>query len=96
MLLDMSSVETLYNMAVDLVGLNSLQVQVLLEHYSPVVTDRASPLEQSRTDEASQPTFIPKHWIEFVTSGVKLVGVAVVVVFSGTGLSVMVDRLIIL
>ncbi|CAH8873573.1 unnamed protein product [Trichobilharzia szidati] len=80
MLCNMKSVESLYNMAVDLVSLNSRQVRALLESYR--LHDGSSENETTPTTNSNTTTTssdksnsgqIPKAWIEFVVSGVKLV-----------------------
>ncbi|CAH8497419.1 unnamed protein product [Dicrocoelium dendriticum] len=65
MLADVSSVENLYNVVVDLAGLNSRQVGWLLSAYQRTETT---------ADAQNSPVFrIPENWIGFVVSGVKLV-----------------------
>ncbi|TGZ62899.1 hypothetical protein CRM22_007163 [Opisthorchis felineus] len=74
MLADMSSVEGIYNVAVDLVGLNSRQVRALLQGYR---SDGRHHLNSQYNEygHSDSPTgnHIPDHWIEFVVSGVRLV-----------------------
>ncbi|OON15445.1 Ras association domain protein [Opisthorchis viverrini] len=74
MLADMSSVEGIYNVAVDLVGLNSRQVRALLQgHRSDGRHHRSA--QSNEYDHGDSPTsnHIPDHWIDFVVSGVRLV-----------------------
>ncbi|TPP59576.1 Afadin [Fasciola gigantica] len=75
MLADVSSVESLYNVTVDLVGLNSRQVRMLLENF--VQSSAENTTVESRVDDDEQHCRtagrIPDAWVEFVVSGVKLV-----------------------
>ncbi|KAH8863044.1 Afadin [Schistosoma japonicum] len=75
MLCDMKSVESLYNLAVDLVSLNSRQVQVILENYQLMNDNNNDAIESKTTtiENFNLQQQIPKAWIEFVVSGVKLV-----------------------
>ncbi|CAH8662145.1 unnamed protein product [Schistosoma rodhaini] len=83
MLCDMNSVESLYNLTVDLVSLNSRQVQIILENYQLINANNetAELIQNSQSsgtitmDESNltQQQQIPRAWIEFVVSGVKMV-----------------------
>ncbi|KAK4475561.1 hypothetical protein MN116_000840, partial [Schistosoma mekongi] len=75
MLCDMKSVESLYNLAVDLISLNSRQVQVILENYQLMNNNNNDTIESrtTTTENFNLQQQIPKAWIEFVVSGVKLV-----------------------
>uniref|UniRef100_A0A5K4F2G2 Afadin n=1 Tax=Schistosoma mansoni TaxID=6183 RepID=A0A5K4F2G2_SCHMA len=83
MLCDMKSVESLYNLTVDLVSLNSRQVQIILENYQLINANNetAELIQNSQSsgtitmDESNltQQQQIPRAWIEFVVSGVKMV-----------------------
>ncbi|KAF5404130.1 Afadin, partial [Paragonimus heterotremus] len=65
MMADLSTVECLYNVAVDLVGLNSRQVRALLTGYRrDGGENQICSMEDGR---------IPGNWIDFVVSGVQLV-----------------------
>ncbi|KAF6773543.1 hypothetical protein AHF37_06943 [Paragonimus kellicotti] len=64
MMADLSTVECLYNVAVDLVGLNSRQVRALLTGYRRDGGEN----ETDSTEDGR----IPGNWIDFVVSGVQL------------------------
>ncbi|KAF8571501.1 hypothetical protein P879_01229 [Paragonimus westermani] len=65
MMADLSTVECLYNVAVDLVGLNSRQVHALLTGYR-----RNSGENETGSMGDGR---IPGNWVDFVVSGVQLV-----------------------
>lgn len=73
MLADVSSVESLYNVTVDLVGLNSRQVRVLLENFVQPVSGDTAQLTTDSDGCCLTTSRIPEPWVEFVVSGVKLV-----------------------
>ncbi|CAL8085351.1 unnamed protein product [Calicophoron daubneyi] len=71
MLADMTSVESLYNVAVDLIGLNSRQIRALLENFRCANSNGVESGPKDSNPVNNRSTHIPQQWIDFVVSGVK-------------------------